>query len=76
LLPAGVVALEGDFQRDDVVAVSDAQGHDFARGTINLGREEADALLASGAGKIPGHAGAKGRGALVSRDTLVLVEEN
>ena len=76
LLPAGVVALEGDFQRDDVVAIADAQGNDFARGTINLEREEADILLASGAGKIPGETGAKGRGALISRDTLVLIQEN
>jgi glutamate 5-kinase len=75
LLPAGVLALEGDFQRNDVVAIADANGHDFARGTINLNRAEADSLRASGAGKIPGHAAAKGRGALVSRDTLVLLEE-
>jgi glutamate 5-kinase len=72
LLLAGVVALEGDFERDDVVAVADAEGRDFARGTITLSREEAEGLLASGAAKVPGHTGAKGRGALVSRDTLVL----
>lgn len=76
LLPAGVVALDGDFQRDDVVAIADEHGHDFARGTVTLNREEADALLASGAAKIPGQAHAKGRGALVSRDTLVLIREN
>jgi glutamate 5-kinase len=74
LLPAGVVGLEGDFQREDVVAIADAKGHDFARGTINLDRAEADALLETGASKVP--AGAKGRGALVSRDTLVLIQED
>jgi glutamate 5-kinase len=76
LLPAGVLGLEGDFERDDVVAIADANGHDFARGTINLDRGEADVILESGATKIPGQTGAKGRGALISRDTLVLIQED
>jgi glutamate 5-kinase len=66
LLAAGAVALEGDFERDDVVAIADAQGHDFARGVVTLGRAEADQALE----------GPQGNGrVLVSRDTFVLLEE-
>jgi glutamate 5-kinase len=58
LLAAGVVGLEGDFQRDDVVAIADASGRDFARGVATMGRAEAP-----GSGRV-----------LVSRDTFVLLE--
>ena len=60
LLAAGVVALEGDFERDDVVAIADQDGRDFARGIATMGRAEA--------GLEP-----NGR-VLVSRDTFVLLE--
>lgn len=72
LLPAGVIGLEGVFEADDVVAIADAEGRDFARGVVNLGRQAADRAMAHG-GRIP--EGTRGRGALVTRDTLVLLEE-
>ncbi len=61
LLAAGVVALEGDFERDDVVAIADAEGRDFARGIVTVDRAEADLE--------PGRV-------LVSRDTFVLMEQS
>jgi glutamate 5-kinase len=67
LLAAGVVALEGDFATEDVVAIADEQGRDFARGVITLDRPMAELAL-----------GPKQRATsctLVSRDTLVLLEE-
>ena len=73
LLPAGIIALEGAFQAEDIVAIADEQGRDFARGVVNLDRLDADHLLTTGSQKTP--AGTRGRGALVSRDTLVLMEE-
>jgi len=66
LLAAGVVALEGDFVRDDVVAIADDQGRDFARGVVTMGRAEADlGLQDPAAGRV-----------LVSRDTFVLMEQS
>ena len=67
LLAAGVVGLEGDFERDDVVAIADTQGRDFARGVVTLNRAEAEAVLAPEApsGTTP---------VLVNRDTFVLLE--
>lgn len=75
LLPAGVVALEGDFQADDIVLIADEAGRDFARGAVNISREDAERLLESGDSTVPRHTGAKGRGALITRDTIVLLEE-
>ena len=62
LLSAGVTGIQGDFQCDDVVAIADAEGREFARGVAQLGCEDAAALLASAA---------RPR-VLVHRDTLVL----
>jgi glutamate 5-kinase len=69
LLAAGVVGLEGDFQRDDVVAIADAEGRDFARGVVTLDRAGADAVLAPDAPSAP-------TPVLVNRDTFVLLEQS
>ncbi|HNX95143.1 MAG TPA: glutamate 5-kinase [Holophaga sp.] len=63
LLAAGVISLEGDFQRDDVVAIADEQGHDFARGAAVMGHLEAETLLQK-----------HGKRVMVSRDTIVPIE--
>jgi len=68
LLCAGVVALEGAFERDDVVAIADLDGHDFARGIATMGHQEATRQLERTAP--PG-----GGRVLVSRDTFVLLEQ-
>jgi glutamate 5-kinase len=66
LLSAGVLAFQGEFQAEDVVAIADAAGHEFARGVAQMDRLAAEALLgASGKPKV-----------LVHRDTLALGERN
>jgi glutamate 5-kinase len=70
LLAAGVVGLEGDFERDDVVAIADLQGRDFARGVATLGRAEAERALTRGP------AGARATSpVLVNRTSFVLLEQ-
>jgi glutamate 5-kinase len=70
LLADGVVALEGEFEKDDVVAVADSEGRDFARGVVTMGRPEADRVME------PDRPRARSRDrVLVSRDTFVQVEE-
>jgi glutamate 5-kinase len=64
LLPAGVVGLEGAFEADEVVAIADERGRDFARGVVTLDRAGADRALS-----------ARARGPLVRRETFVLLEE-
>lgn len=66
LLSAGVLRLQGDFQADDVVAIADAQGHEFARGVAQMDRLSAEALV-----------GAPGKPrVIVHRDTLALGERD
>ena len=40
LLAVGIVAVEGDFKRGDVVVCRDQLGHDVARGLVNYSAEE------------------------------------
>ncbi|MBI4913073.1 MAG: glutamate 5-kinase [Acidobacteria bacterium] len=64
LLSAGVTGFQGDFQRDDVVAICGEEGREFARGVAQMDREAAESLV-GGAGKPR---------VVVHRDTLVLGE--
>ena len=41
LLPVGVVSIQGDFHRGDVIAVRDADGHEIGRGLSNYSSAEA-----------------------------------
>jgi len=44
LLPIGMVAVEGDFARGDVIAVRDPAGQEIARGLANYASAEARLL--------------------------------
>lgn len=46
LLPIGVVAVEGSFQAGEVIALTDPEGHEFARGLTNY--DSADAARIAG----------------------------
>ena len=45
LLPAGVVGYEGDFQAGDPVTMTDETGRVVARGLVNYGAEDLDAIM-------------------------------
>ena len=45
LLFAGVVCLEEDFHRGDVVSIADEAGLEFARGVVNYSRADAEPLV-------------------------------
>ena len=68
LLPAGVVAIGGEFDSGDVVAIRDEAGEELARGRVNFGSGEARRLLGRRS-EAAGHGGR--RDALVDRDDLV-----
>lgn len=74
LLPIGVVSVEGDFEKGDLVEIRDGSGRVHGRGLVNypadacrqlVGRrsDEIDAILGQGA---------RGYDALVTRDNLVM----
>jgi glutamate 5-kinase len=72
LLPAGVVAIEGDFQRGDAVTVKTAGGHELGRGLIAYGAEDAKRIMGHKTSEIEGLLGYRGRDVIIHRDDLVL----
>ncbi|MFZ5610122.1 MAG: glutamate 5-kinase [Pseudomonadota bacterium] len=72
LLPAGLVAVEGDFERGDAVAISDREGRLIARGLAAYDGAEARALIGAKSGEIAARLGYGRTDELVHRDDLVL----
>ena len=72
LLAAGVVAVEGQFERGDSVSVIDGDGGEVARGLVAYSREEADAIAGRRSGDIAKVLGYRGRNEMIHRDDLVL----
>mgnify|MGYP001806042523 CR=1 FL=1 len=72
LLPAGVVAVEGSFQRGDVVIIRNREGRDLGRGLSAYGAEDARRLMGRRSQEIEALLGYRGRDAMIPRDDLVL----
>ena len=72
LLPAGVDAVSGQFQRGDPVAVCDPNGHQLALGLIRYSSEEAGIIKGHQSAEIEKLLGYPGRAALIHRDDMVL----
>lgn len=73
LLPAGVVYLEGNFERGEVVSITDESGLEYARGIVNYSSEEAKKLIGIHSDKIEYLVGQKNYDALVTRDNIVIL---
>jgi glutamate 5-kinase len=72
LLPAGVVRVDGDFQRGDAVRVVDSSGREIARGLAAYAAEEARRIAGHKSGEIESLLGYRGRDEMIHRDDLVL----
>jgi glutamate 5-kinase len=72
LLPAGVVAVEGEFGRGDSVSVVNGEGREVARGLIAYSRDEAAAIAGKRSTDIAAVLGYRGRNEMIHRDDLVL----
>ena len=72
LLPAGVTALEGSFERGDVVIVKNATGRELARGLVAYNLEEARLLIGRRTAEIETILGYRGRDEMIHRDDLTL----
>ncbi|MCW5752105.1 MAG: glutamate 5-kinase [Alphaproteobacteria bacterium] len=72
LLPAGVVQVEGAFQRGDAVSVHDAQGRLLGRGLSAYSAEDARRIIGHKSGEIERILGYRGRDEMIHRDDLVL----
>lgn len=72
LLPVGVTAAEGDFDRGDVVACVSPDGKELARGLVNYAAKEARRILGKPSGQIEAVLGFVEEPELIHRDNLVL----
>ncbi len=72
LLPAGVVAVDGRFERGDAVVVADAEGRELARGLVAYGIEDARRIAGHKSGEIEALLGYRGRDEMIHRDDLAV----
>jgi glutamate 5-kinase len=73
LLPIGVVAVEGDFARGEVVACVSPEGVTVARGLVNYAASEAHKILRLPSNQIEAVLGYIDDAELIHRDNLVLL---
>ncbi|MEE8333611.1 MAG: glutamate 5-kinase [Alphaproteobacteria bacterium] len=72
LLPAGVVAVEGSFERGDAVIVRDSGGRRLGCGLSAYSASDARLILGHKTREIEGLLGYRGRDEMIHRDDLVL----
>jgi glutamate 5-kinase len=72
LLPIGMVMVEGDFSRGDVIAVRDRAGSEIARGLANYSSSEARLLCRKPSAEIEKLLGYAAEPEMLHRDNLVL----
>ena len=73
LLPVGMVRVEGDFSRGDVIAVRSPDGQDIARGLANYSSTEARLLCGKPSADIESLLGYAAEPEMLHRDNLVLM---
>ena len=72
LLPIGVVAVEGDFHRGDVIAVRTGSGVEIGRGLCNYASSEARLIAGKPSSEFERLLGFTGEPELIHRDNFVL----
>jgi glutamate 5-kinase len=72
LLPAGVIKVEGKFERGDAVIVADPQGNEVARGLCAYSARDAKHIMGHKSREIADLLGYRGRDEMIHRDDLVL----
>ena len=72
LLPAGVVAVDGDFERGDTVLVHGPDGSEIGRGLICYSGEDARRIMGHKSDETEAILGYRGREEMIHRDDLVL----
>ncbi len=74
LLPVGVVAVEGHFDRGDLVACIDPDGREIARGLVNYNTADAARIAGQASNRIEELLGYIDEPELIHRDNLVLTQ--
>ncbi len=73
LLPVGVIAVEGNFARGEVVACYSVDGYEIARGLVNYNAEEAAKIMRQPSDRIEELLGYVDEPELIHRDNLALL---
>jgi len=73
LLPIGMVSVEGEFSRGEVIAIRDEHGHEIARGLANYAAAEARLLCKKPSNEFQALLGYTGEPEMVHRDNLILM---
>lgn len=73
LLPVGVKAVEGSFQRGELVACLDPDGVEVVRGLVNYSSEDAARIAGQASDKIESILGYVDEPELIHRDNMILV---
>jgi len=73
LLPIGVVAVVGDFDRGEVVGCYAPDGREIARGLVNYGAQDAAKIVRKPSSEIESILGYVDEAELIHRDNLVLL---
>ncbi|MDR3418201.1 MAG: glutamate 5-kinase [Nevskia sp.] len=72
LLPVGVTAVDGEFDRGDLVICQDGDGREVARGLVNYSAAEAGRIRGAPSAEIATRLGYPGEPELIHRDNLVV----
>ncbi|MEH6912313.1 MAG: glutamate 5-kinase [Oceanicoccus sp.] len=73
LLPVGVGAVSGHFDRGDLICCTDSDGREVARGLVNYRSDEVTKIMGKSSGQIEALLGYQGDEELIHRDNLVLM---
>jgi glutamate 5-kinase len=72
LLPAGVISVDGEFERGDAVIILDTDGHELGRGLCAYSTADARLIMGHKSGEIEDILGYRGRDEMIHRDDLAL----
>ena len=76
LLPVGVTAVTGRFERGGVVALRNAAGEELGRGLAEYGSDDAAKLIGCRSERIEEQLGYRGRPVMIHRDEMVVFDGN
>ncbi len=75
LLPAGIIGLDGEFQKEDTVRICNLHGQEIARGMVNYTSKELQKIRGHRSDEITTLLGYEGDETVVHRDNLVLMKK-
>lgn len=73
LLPIGVLNIEGDCQKGDIVSIIDANGVEFARGMVNYNCSDCKKIIGHHSDEILDILGYKNYDAIITRDNIAIL---